>query len=372
MPPEMGKRMVGKGKECETTQLRKSSTQNNLVFNSIEVNVDGDRRRRSGGAESGRWRRKGSRFEGGCGGVGRGRRWFCLAKPLNSSPEVAGDAISRRRRVSTVVHDSSERVAVSGLCRVKERNGDGSIGVRKGGWIEEEDCLLKKCVEKHGEGNWHQVPRKAGQVLFFSIFREREEGRWRLLDGTKYRRSSFGTQDNAVLAGTAACCPSRDNSPPPSLFCRCMYKDYAQIRKEMDMLQVPLGVRKGAWTEEEDCLLKKCVEKHGEGNWHQVPRKADKTQTKENSSEPFQIPSPGDDDGILWWDNMLCDPDINRGKITWTDEEAIMEGGGKKEKSGMQGAGKDTFSCVQEDQSGGSDFLMNNMDLWDILGADLK
>ncbi|KAE9466725.1 hypothetical protein C3L33_01355, partial [Rhododendron williamsianum] len=91
--------------------------------------------------------------------------------------------------------------------------------------------------------------------------------------------------------------------------------------------------------------------------------------TKENSSKPFQIPSPGDDDGILWWDNMLCDPDSNRGTITWTDEEAIMEGGGEKEKSGMQGAGRDPFSFVQEDQS---DFLMDNMDLWDIWGADLK
>ncbi|KAG5535410.1 hypothetical protein RHGRI_023242 [Rhododendron griersonianum] len=95
----------------------------------------------------------------------------------------------------------------------------------------------------------------------------------------------------------------------------------------------------------------------------------DKTQTKENSSKPFQIPSPGDDDGILWWDNMLCDPDINRGTITWTDEQAIMEGGGEKEKSGTQGAGRDPFSFVQEDQS---DFLMDNMDLWDIWGADLK
>ncbi|KAG5535412.1 hypothetical protein RHGRI_023244 [Rhododendron griersonianum] len=98
----------------------------------------------------------------------------------------------------------------------------------------------------------------------------------------------------------------------------------------------------------------------------------DKTQTEENFSEPFQIPSPRDDEGILWWDNMLSDPDINRGTITWTDEEAIMEGGGEKEKSIMQGAGRDPFSCVQEDQSGWSNLFMDNMDLWDILGADLK
>ncbi|KAL6960861.1 Transcription factor myb1, variant 2 [Sarracenia purpurea var. burkii] len=35
-------------------------------------------------------------------------------------------------------------------------------GVRKGGWTEEEDILLRKCIEKYGEKNWHQVPLRAG------------------------------------------------------------------------------------------------------------------------------------------------------------------------------------------------------------------
>ncbi|KAJ6867374.1 hypothetical protein NC652_038555 [Populus alba x Populus x berolinensis] len=38
----------------------------------------------------------------------------------------------------------------------------GSLGVRKGAWTEEEDILLRKCVEKHGEGRWHEVPSRAG------------------------------------------------------------------------------------------------------------------------------------------------------------------------------------------------------------------
>lgn len=36
----------------------------------------------------------------------------------------------------------------------------------------------------------------------------------------------------------------------------------------------PLGVRKGAWTEQEDALLKNFILKHGEGKWHQVPSRA--------------------------------------------------------------------------------------------------
>ncbi|KAL3735648.1 hypothetical protein ACJRO7_024730 [Eucalyptus globulus] len=39
---------------------------------------------------------------------------------------------------------------------------EGAAGVRKGAWTEEEDVLLRKCVEKYGEGKWHQVPRRGG------------------------------------------------------------------------------------------------------------------------------------------------------------------------------------------------------------------
>ncbi|XP_010551826.1 PREDICTED: transcription factor MYB114-like isoform X2 [Tarenaya hassleriana] len=37
-----------------------------------------------------------------------------------------------------------------------------SQGLRKGTWTAEEDGLLRKCVEKYGEGKWHQVPSRAG------------------------------------------------------------------------------------------------------------------------------------------------------------------------------------------------------------------
>ncbi|GKV00173.1 hypothetical protein SLEP1_g12910 [Rubroshorea leprosula] len=39
---------------------------------------------------------------------------------------------------------------------------EGHLGVRKGAWTPEEDDLLKKCIQRHGEGKWHQVPFKAG------------------------------------------------------------------------------------------------------------------------------------------------------------------------------------------------------------------
>nr|AIC32299.1 anthocyanin-activating R2R3 MYB transcription factor [Erythranthe lewisii] len=36
------------------------------------------------------------------------------------------------------------------------------LGVRRGAWAKEEDNLLRKCVEKYGEGKWHLVPLRAG------------------------------------------------------------------------------------------------------------------------------------------------------------------------------------------------------------------
>ncbi|KAF5177528.1 Transcription factor [Thalictrum thalictroides] len=37
-----------------------------------------------------------------------------------------------------------------------------NLSVRKGAWNQDEDLLLKRCIEKYGEGNWHQVPSRAG------------------------------------------------------------------------------------------------------------------------------------------------------------------------------------------------------------------
>ncbi|KAK4744483.1 hypothetical protein SAY87_010795 [Trapa incisa] len=39
---------------------------------------------------------------------------------------------------------------------------EANVGVRKGAWTEEEDAILRNCIEKYGEGNWHQIPYRAG------------------------------------------------------------------------------------------------------------------------------------------------------------------------------------------------------------------
>ncbi|KAL0731176.1 hypothetical protein Bca4012_027270 [Brassica carinata] len=39
---------------------------------------------------------------------------------------------------------------------------DLSYRLRKGAWTAEEDCLLRECVDKFGEGKWYLVPARAG------------------------------------------------------------------------------------------------------------------------------------------------------------------------------------------------------------------
>ncbi|KAJ4897650.1 Transcription factor MYB75 [Raphanus sativus] len=39
---------------------------------------------------------------------------------------------------------------------------ESSKGLTKGAWTTEEDSLLRRCIDKYGEGKWHQVPLRAG------------------------------------------------------------------------------------------------------------------------------------------------------------------------------------------------------------------
>ncbi|KAF7135043.1 hypothetical protein RHSIM_Rhsim08G0087300 [Rhododendron simsii] len=216
------------------------------------------------------------------------------------------------------------------------------LGVRKGAWTEEEDCLLKKCIEKHGEGNWHQVPRKAGQFFFF-----------------------FSIYLGCLWSLIAGRLPGRTSNDVKNYWNTHLHKKPNDQREDVQKSKMTQS------TTEKTEVIRPRPRTFSKNLPWQIGKIVitDKTQTKENFSNPFQTPSPGDDDGILWWDNILSDPDINRGMMKWTNEEAIMEGGGEKETSGMQGAGRDTFSIVQQDdQSDWNDFFMDSMDLWDISG----
>ncbi|KAJ1702868.1 hypothetical protein LUZ63_002647 [Rhynchospora breviuscula] len=67
-------------------------------------------------------------------------------------------------------------------------------------------------------------------------------------------------------------------------------------------------VKKGPWTTEEDEILKEYIEKHGPGNWRNLPKKAGLNRCGKSCR--------------LRWTNYLR-PDIKRGKFT-DDEESLI------------------------------------------------
>ncbi|KAF3783700.1 hypothetical protein EJ110_NYTH31876 [Nymphaea thermarum] len=52
------------------------------------------------------------------------------------------------------------------------------------------------------------------------------------------------------------------------------------------------GIRRGAWSKEEDSLLRNCVETYGEGNWHLVPHRSGKPEkvSKELQAQMAELP----------------------------------------------------------------------------------
>nr|CAD1856952.1 transcription factor [Fragaria vesca]CAD1856953.1 transcription factor [Fragaria vesca] len=69
------------------------------------------------------------------------------------------------------------------------------------------------------------------------------------------------------------------------------------------------GVRKGAWTKEEDELLKQFIEIHGEGKWHHVPLKSGLNRCRKSCR--------------LRWLNYLK-PNIKRGEFAEDEVDLII------------------------------------------------
>ncbi|WOK91902.1 hypothetical protein Cni_G00593 [Canna indica] len=70
------------------------------------------------------------------------------------------------------------------------------------------------------------------------------------------------------------------------------------------------GLKKGPWTSEEDQKLIDYIQKHGQGNWRTLPKKAGLARCGKSCR--------------LRWTNYLR-PDIKRGRFSFEEEEAIIQ-----------------------------------------------
>ncbi|XP_008244325.1 PREDICTED: transcription factor MYB90-like [Prunus mume] len=181
-----------------------------------------------------------------------------------------------------------------------------NLGVRKGAWTREEDDLLRQCIEKQGEGKWHQVPYKAG------LSRCRKSCRLRWLNYLKpnIKRGDF-TEDEvdliirlhkllgnrwSLIAGRL---PGRTANDVKNYWNTRLRTD-SRLKKLKDKTQETIKIivirpQPRSFIKSSNCFSSK-------------EPILDHIQTVENFSTPSQT-SPSTKNGNDWWETFLDDED---------------------------------------------------------------
>nr|CEL26639.1 MYB10 [Ribes nigrum] len=261
------------------------------------------------------------------------------------------------------------------------------FGVRKGAWTSEEDVLLKNCINKYGEGKWHQVPFRAG------LNRCRKSCRLRWLNylrpNIKRGEFTFDEVDLIIrlhkLLGNrwsliAGRIPGRTANDVKNYWNTNLRKKIiSQPRVEITEKTKVIRPQPRTFSKNNLSLLMRTPNSHS-----QVEITNNNNNNKNNkingnvptsspsplsmprdlsSSSPLSLSKPLDSrDGIDWWENL----------ISWSEDEPISNLWAEEEVGGR--GNENTF--VQEDQS----VLLNNnnnnespsfdMDIWNFLNVE--
>ncbi|KAJ9682673.1 hypothetical protein PVL29_018571 [Vitis rotundifolia] len=242
---------------------------------------------------------------------------------------------------------------------------DGPSGVRKGAWTREEDVLLRTCIEKYGEGKWHQVPFRSG------LNRCRKSCRLRWLNYLRpdIKRGEFTTDEVdliirlhkllgnrwALIAGRLPGRTSNDvkNYWNTHLNKKCFGKagkDVAEKTAKVTVIKPRprtfyknLSYLKGKAAKESDV------------------QSADHTLSKPHSTPPLS------EDGFSWWDSLFS------GKEGHEESTCFRDGSAKESISSFwdeetPAATKVGETFLEEKESDWNHFSFD-MDLWDLLNA---
>nr|QPD01601.1 MYB transcription factor [Actinidia arguta] len=217
-----------------------------------------------------------------------------------------------------------------------------TLGVRKGVWTEEEDKLLKKCIEKYGEGKWHQVPLRSG------LNRCRKSCRMRWLNYLRpnINRGNFTADEVDLIIRLHKLLGNRWSLIAGRLPGRTSndVKNYWNTHLQKKLITSP---RAEPIPKTQKTIVPKCTE----------------AQPRTHPKSPSR-PSPPFNNEILWWDNKIVGPQIDNIGIHWSIDGSIFE---EPICGNLQSAG-DSF--LQQNQSDWSDIFIEDVNLWNLLDDD--
>nr|QTO65844.1 R2R3MYB [Brunfelsia australis] len=240
-----------------------------------------------------------------------------------------------------------------------------SSGVRKGAWTEEEDTLLRKCVEKYGEGKWHQVPLRAG------LNRCRKSCRLRWLNYLRphIKRGDFSEDEVdlilrlhkllgnrwSLIAGRL---PGRTANDVKNYWNTHLQRKLISPHRQDRKCKVSLKIT------ENNIVRPRPRTFSSTKNIVSLGRNDSNTNTVDKDERCKQISTstcdnPTADDGVQWWTSLLA----NCNEIKEVDESPSLL---HEEISPTINGG--ISNCMQGGQiSGWDDFSADIHDLWNLL-----
>ncbi|XP_057500387.1 transcription factor MYB1-like isoform X3 [Actinidia eriantha] len=240
------------------------------------------------------------------------------------------------------------------------------LGMRKGAWTDEEDKLLKMCMEKHGEGKWHQVPLRAG------VNRCRKSCRLRWLNYLRpdINRGKFSVDEVdlmirlhkllgnrwSLIAGRL---PGRTSNDVKNYWNTHLQKKLVPPMEELKpktqktIQPKPIRPQPRTFSKNLPWLMGKTF----------IQDNTRPTGDNHPKPSPAPPPPPGDNE-ISLWDNMLVGPEIEN-RSTWSIDGHYWD---EKVTSSIAGGCGENY--VQEDPREWSDIFIDNMNIWEILGMD--
>nr|QCS14089.1 R2R3-MYB AN2 [Lycium ruthenicum] len=246
-----------------------------------------------------------------------------------------------------------------------------SSGVRKGAWTEEEDLLLRKCIQKYGEGKWHQVPIRAG------LNRCRKSCRLRWLNYLRphIKRGDFSSEEVdlilrlhkllgnrwSLIAGRL---PGRTANDVKNYWNthlqRKLTAPHRQERKYNNALKITentiLRPRPRTFTSSSAKNVSFCSNKS-------ITNTVDKNAHNNEILNICEKPTgetTSVDEGVQWWTSLL--ENCNE-----TEEEAEAFGSFDEENMLQSLLHEEISPPMQQGQSGNWDDFSADIDLWNLL-----